>query len=73
MEIINTPKNIKKGRVKYPFAQITPGKSLIIKINEYEDIGRIKSAFYQYRKNNKLNWEFSTMVDGNEIYINRFK
>jgi hypothetical protein len=76
MEIVNTPTNIKikKGRGnKYPFSEIMPGKSLVIQINEYEDIGRITSAFYQYRKNNKLNWEFSTNVVDSKIYINRFK
>ena len=76
MEIVNTPTNFinKRGRVsKYPFAEIMPGKSLVIQINEFEDIGRIKSALYQYKKNNKLNWEFSTNVVENNIYINRLK
>ena len=77
MKVIDTPApmtSIKRGRGrqnKYPFGLLKPGKTLIIDLYEYEDIGRIKSAFYQYRRNHRLDWDCSTRVVNKEIYIIR--
>ena len=75
--IIKTPPGLifkQRGRPnKYPFNQLKPGQSLIISIVDELDIGRIKSAFYQYRKLNKLKWVCSVRVINDEIFVNRIK
>ena len=75
MEIIKTPKGLSfkdRGRPnKYPFQNLKPGNSLIIAIESEEDIGRVKSALYQYRKTNKVDWICSVRVLKNEIFVNR--
>lgn len=77
MKLINTPKGLSfkdRGRPnKYPFNYLEPGKTLVIKIMTDKDIGRTKSALYQYVKSNKLDWVCSTRVIKNEIFVNRLK
>lgn len=74
MEIIKTPLNNlsqTQGRpIKYPFRQLKPGHSIVCDYSD-TDLQRIRSAFYQFRKYNKLNWKCSIRVDQGQIFVNR--
>jgi hypothetical protein len=77
MQIIDSPPQVAttfkdRGRPnKYPFSELLPGKSLIIEGAITDDYNRVKSALYQYKKNNNLDWVTSVRIDGNNIYVNR--
>lgn len=78
MNIVKTPtefiENFKlRGRPnKYPFDSLEPGYTLKIENASVDDIQRLRSALYQFKKNNKLNWKTSVRVLNNIIYVSRF-
>jgi len=62
-----------KGRPnKYPFADLLPGDSLCIPIVDESDCVNVRSALFQFKKYNNLDWNTSVFVDGKTIYVNRF-
>ena len=73
MKIIKTKtpiEEIPRGREpKYPFKDLSPGHTLVINIESEDDIHRIKSAFYQWRKYNKPDYKSRTQLSGSKILI----
>ncbi len=72
MKIIKTKSPIKEARgrePKYPFKELSPGFTLEIELKSDEDINRIKSAFYQWRKYNNPPYKSRTQLSGSKILI----
>ena len=72
MQITKTKSPVKttKGREpKYPFRGLSPGLTLEIDVESDQDIQRVKSAFYQWRKYNKPQFETRTQVQGSKLLI----
>ena len=74
MQIIQTKQKALddlRGRPpKYPFRKLKPGQSLVIDYSP-SDLQRIKSAFYQFRKNNNIDWKSCIRVNDGQIFVNR--
>ncbi len=76
MNIVKTPllesRFKERGRPnKYPFQDLQPGLSLLIGIENDKDLQRVKSALYQYKKSNGLDWVTFIRVENKIIYVNR--
>jgi choline kinase len=73
MKIIKTKSPVKelaRGREpKYPFKELSPGNTLVIEVQTNEDINRIKSAFYQWKKYNNPDYKSRTQLSGSKILI----
>ncbi len=73
MKIIKTNypvKELARGREpKYPFKELSPGNTLVIEVRTNEDINRIKSAFYQWKKYNNPAYKSRTQLSGSTILI----
>ena len=75
MEILETPIICPKKKgppTKYPFHDIKPGFSLKIDNCSVSDLQRVRSALYQFKKNNRLDWETSVRMLDNSIYVSRY-
>lgn len=74
MTFERTPKDLKETRgrePKYPFKDLKKGYTLKIMLNDEKDLSRIKSAFYQFRKYNKLDWKVRVQIVDSAVLIHR--
>jgi hypothetical protein len=72
MNITKTKSPVKEVRgrePKYPFKDLLPGFTLEIEVENQEDVNRIKSAFYQWKKYNKPTYKSRTQLIGSKILI----
>ncbi len=76
LEILETPRTLtpkKKGPpTKYPFGDIKPGCSLKLGNCSVSDLQRVRSALYQFKKNNRLDWETTVRMVENSIFVSRY-
>lgn len=77
MNIITTPDELKnlyyeRGRPPtYPFYELNPDETLVLDNCKKIDLGRVRSALYQFKKNNNLDWQTMVRMNENTIYVSR--